>query len=53
MNLFVAEYRGYGLSNGNPTVSNMLTDSHHVFESFTDIIKDEGFSSDLFVMGRS
>ncbi len=44
INLFVADYRGYGLSNGKPTISNMLGDAHAIFD---------GFKSRLFLMGRS
>jgi len=53
INLFVADYRGYGLSNGRPTVSNMLSDAHQIFRRFKNIIEKEGYRSALFVMGRS
>ena len=53
MNLFVADYRGYGSSNGKPTVSNMIGDAHPIFEGFKEIIKNEGFKESLFLMGRS
>lgn len=53
INLFVAEYRGYGASGGKPTVTNMLGDSCTVFREFRDIIRREGFNESLFIMGRS
>lgn len=53
INLFVAGYRGYGLSNGTPTVTNMIKDSHRVFEGFKKIVEDYGFRESFFVMGRS
>ncbi len=53
INLFVADYRGYGASNGQPTISNTLTDAHAIFQGFKGIIKKEGFKNSLFVMGRS
>ena len=53
INLFVADYRGYGLSNGRPTVSNTLFDAHQIFRSLKEIIRREGYSFNLFVMGRS
>lgn len=53
INLFVADYRGYGSSNGKPTISNMLGDAHTIFEGFKEVISKEGFSESLFVMGRS
>ncbi|MFC1957772.1 alpha/beta hydrolase [Chloroflexota bacterium] len=53
INLFVAEYRGYGSSNGKPTIANMFGDAHTIFKGFTEIIKKEGFKQSLFLMGRS
>ena len=53
INLFVAEYRGYGSSNGKPTIANMLGDAHTIFKGFTEIIRKEGFKQSLFLMGRS
>lgn len=53
INLFVADYRGYGLSNGRPTVSNMLSDAHQIFRGFKNIVEKEGYRAALFVMGRS
>ena len=53
INLFVADYRGYGSSNGKPTISNMIGDAHTIFRGFKEIIEKEGFIKSLFVMGRS
>jgi len=53
MNLFVADYRGYGSSSGKPTVSNMLSDAHIIFKAFKDKLSDDGFNNSFFVMGRS
>jgi len=53
INLFVADYRGYGSSNGKPTIANMIGDAHTIFRGFTEIIKKEGFEQRLFLMGRS
>ena len=53
INLFVADYRGYGLSNGKPTVTNMISDSHKILKGFKTFIKDAGYKSSLFLMGRS
>jgi alpha-beta hydrolase superfamily lysophospholipase len=53
INLFVADYRGYGSSGGKPTLSNMIKDAHYIFEGFKRILKDGGFSGNLFIMGRS
>jgi len=53
VNLFVADYRGYGLSNGKPTVTNLISDSHVIFEGFRKFIQEGGYEPRLFVMGRS
>ena len=53
INLWVADYRGYGKSQGIPTLSNMVKDAHIIFRSFKDILKKEGYNGDIFVMGRS
>ncbi|MFC2036022.1 alpha/beta hydrolase [Chloroflexota bacterium] len=53
INLFVAEYRGYGASGGQPTVKNMLNDAHVILTSFQEVIKSEGFKGSIFLMGRS
>jgi hypothetical protein len=53
INLFVAGYRGYGLSDGTPTVTNMIRDSHRIFEGFKRVVEDYGFKKSYFLMGRS
>ena len=53
MNLFVADYRGYGSSGGTPSFSAMMKDSHPLFDGFRRMLKREGYSGRVFVMGRS
>lgn len=53
INLFVADYRGYGSSDGKPTISNMINDTDPIFKGFQEIIGQEGFIDSIFVMGRS
>ena len=53
INLFVADYRGYGSSGGTPTFSAMMKDAHLVFDGFKRILRQEGYSGNFFVMGRS
>ncbi len=53
INLFVAGYRGYGSSDGKPTVTNMLTDAHAILAGFQEIVTKEGFNRSVFLMGRS
>ena len=53
LNFFPVDYRGYGKSSGNPSVSSMLNDSHDVFTHVVAFLKDEGYTGPLVVMGRS
>ena len=54
INLFVADFRGYGQSEGTSTISNMVSDSHAVLDGFTNLLRGEGRrTGPLFVMGRS
>ncbi|HIE17465.1 MAG TPA: alpha/beta hydrolase [Dehalococcoidia bacterium] len=53
VNLFVADYRGYGWSDGEPTLAAMIKDAHHIFDGFKRVLKDMGLSGGLFLMGRS
>jgi hypothetical protein len=53
VNLFVADYRGYGRSGGRPTLTSMIEDAHPIFEGFKRVLKEGGFSGNLFIMGRS
>ncbi|MDY7030740.1 MAG: alpha/beta hydrolase [Thermodesulfobacteriota bacterium] len=52
-NLLVADYRGYGFSSGTPTLSSMIEDAHNIFHFFVNILREEGYTGKLFVMGRS
>ena len=53
INLFVADYRGYGLSTGEPTISHILHDAHPIFERLREVLGDGGYPEAVFVMGRS
>ena len=53
LNLFVTDYRGYGMSDGSPTSSSMIKDAHPIFEGFVAFLRNLGHTGDLFVMGRS
>lgn len=52
-NLFVADYRGYGMSGGRPTFANTAADAHLIFEYFLRMLDDERYNGPVFVMGRS
>lgn len=53
VNLFVADYRGYGFSDGKPTITNLIRDSHAIFQGFKKVIKEGGYEPEIFLMGRS
>lgn len=53
INLFVADFRGYGASQGQPTLSNMVSDATVIFKAFAGILHRENYGQDIFVMGRS
>jgi alpha-beta hydrolase superfamily lysophospholipase len=53
INLFVADFRGYGLSTGEPTISHILHDAHPIFEGLKRFLRKDGYPEVIFVMGRS
>ena len=53
MDLLVTDYRGYGLSDGEPTVRSILEDALVLFERIKQWLDSQGWAPPLFVMGRS
>jgi len=53
LNLFVADYRGYGFSGGTPTVSAMIRDAHPILDYFLEFLKKNRYTGPVVVMGRS
>jgi len=53
INLFVAGYRGYGMSGGHPTATSMIRDAHKILQGFKEILRGRGAKGPLFLMGRS
>lgn len=53
INLFVADYRGYGASGGTPTFTNIARDAHPIFENVNQVLRQAQHTGPLFVMGRS
>lgn len=53
VNLFVADYRGYGKSGGQPTFAATVADTQIIFDCFIDTLLTGRYSQDVFVMGRS
>ena len=44
-NLFVADYRGYGASDGTPSFASLISDAHAVQGRFHALLDEQGFSS--------
>jgi alpha-beta hydrolase superfamily lysophospholipase len=53
LNLFVADYRGYGFSGGTPTSTAMIRDAHPIFDHFLEFLEKNRHTGPVFVMGRS
>jgi alpha-beta hydrolase superfamily lysophospholipase len=53
INFCVVDYRGYGQSNGEPSLPNMIQDSHNIFSQFKDYLKQLGIEGSISIMGRS
>lgn len=53
INFLAVDYRGYGRSTGDPTVTSMMNDCHRVFDFVSLWLREEGFRGPLVVMGRS
>lgn len=54
LTLFVLDYRGYGISDGQPSASALTNDAVACFRQVKDVLAAQGVSAGpLFVMGRS
>jgi pimeloyl-ACP methyl ester carboxylesterase len=53
MNLLVADYRGYGLSGGAPTISRLLADARKIFAEVDRWLAAGGRAGPRIVMGRA
>jgi pimeloyl-ACP methyl ester carboxylesterase len=53
INFIPVDYRGYGRSDGHPTVSSMMKDCHVIFEFVRKWLADNGYAKTFIVMGRS
>ena len=52
-NFLAVDYRGYGRSTGQPTVTAMMRDCHVIFEYVQNWLKQNAFQSPIILMGRS
>lgn len=53
INIFLITYRGYGWSDGSPSVTSMFADAVTTSRFALDWLQQAGFTGPLFVMGRS
>lgn len=53
INFLAVDYRGYGQSTGNPTVTAMMQDCHVIFRFVKDWLRENGYGGRLIPMGRS
>ena len=53
LNLLVTDYRGYGKSQGRPTVGTLLSDALSVFDQVYRTIREKERTGPVLVMGRS
>jgi len=53
INFLPVDYRGYGVSTGQPTVTGMMRDAHRIFLYIKKRLADKGYRGPLLVMGRS
>jgi hypothetical protein len=49
----IAEYRGYGRSQGVPSVTAMMADAHRCLDRALDWLPEQDFTGPVAVMGRS
>ena len=52
-NFIIADFRGYGFSNGTPTAENTMEDAHIILDSVRKYIKENKYFGSLILMGRS
>ncbi len=53
INFVVADYRGYGISTGFPTISNLFADAYIVLDHIRNVLDGKGHKGPLWIMGRS
>jgi len=53
LNLLAVDYRGYGRSKGEPTVTSMMLDAHVIFKEVRQWLQDAGHTGPFVIMGRS
>ena len=53
INFIIADFRGYGFSNGIPTAENTQLDAHHILDFVLNYLSSKSYKGPLVLMGRS
>lgn len=53
LNLVVTDYRGYGASNGTPTMTDLVHDAPILFSAIKEELSTGGRQNSMWIMGRS
>ena len=53
LNFIVSDYRGYGLSNGEPNKDNLHSDSLEIFSYVKSYLQEKKYNNGISIMGRS
>ena len=53
INFIIADYRGYGFSNGAPNAENTQSDAHVILDQVLKFLKEKNHLGSLLLMGRS
>jgi fermentation-respiration switch protein FrsA (DUF1100 family) len=53
INFLPVDYRGYGRSGGQPTITGMMRDCHKIFRFVETWLPEQGYNGPLLLMGRS
>ena len=53
INFLPVDYRGYGRSTGQPTITTMMRDGHVIFDFVINWLRENHYSGPLIPMGRS
>ncbi|CAK8718147.1 Serine aminopeptidase S33 domain-containing protein [Candidatus Electrothrix laxa] len=53
LNVLITDYRGYGWSDGVPSCSTLLADSHILYAELNKMLVERGYRPIIFIMGRS
>lgn len=53
INLLMTDYRGYGWSDGKPSVTTMFSDGEILFQEARKWLGENGYTGAIFLMGRS